>query len=84
MKVKVKYKDILHRTEKAALFLVKGERTVWLPCRAFRFGCGRTLVVDKSLAEAKGLEHKPYCHAPAPIEPEFGQEALEELTYGHK
>lgn len=83
MRVKVKINDILAITEKATLLLI-GKNEIWLPNRAFRFGRGRYIIVDKGIAVSKGIKFKEYMHIPEKMEPIYNQEAIDELKYDSK
>ena len=81
MLVKVKIKDVLAETEKAALFLLKHEIECWLPKSQYRFVTGNYILIQKWLAIEKGLEFSEYIHIPEKIEPKYNQEAIDELKY---
>jgi len=78
MKVKVRIKDVLHRTSKATLFLIS-EREVWLPNAAFKFGRGNFIITSETLAKEKGVKYDSFFHTPDKIEPEYNQQAIDEL-----
>ena len=80
-RVKVRIHDVLANTAKATLFLIS-EREVWLPNACFRFCGGSHILVDQDMAKEKDLKSAPQLHIPDKIEPEFGQQAIEELRYG--
>lgn len=54
MRVKVKYKDIIHRTPKATYFLLKNEKMQWIPNKCFCYGKqGAYLVMNKEFCIKK-------------------------------
>lgn len=83
MRVKVRFKDHLAASDHATLFLISTDE-VWLPNWAFRYGQGRTLIVDRNIAIQKGVKFSEYVHIPDPIEPVRNQEPIDELRYDTK
>jgi hypothetical protein len=79
MQVKVKFKDIIHKTSKATLFLMKYEKEVWIPNKLFYFGNGRNIIISKDIAISKNLEFKLFLHIPKLIKPVFNQQPIEDL-----
>lgn len=79
MKVKVRYQDILYRTEKAVLFLIQ-EKEVWLPKSCFNLARqGRVIHVKKDMAVEKNFKFSELRHVPKKIAPVFNQEPKNEL-----
>ena len=82
-KLRLKYKDIITETDKAILFLIRGEE-YWLPKSSFRW-CysGRYILVNENILEEKNLLAfaKPYRHIPEKMEIKYGQETIDELRF---
>lgn len=80
MKVKIKYLQVMHETEKATLFSIKNI-PVWLPNSCFSYGNGNFIVCSDSFAREKGLEFKPLYHVPQKIPPIRNQEPHNDLIF---
>lgn len=82
MRVKVKFQDILHKTARATLFLMKGTQEVWVPNVFINYARnGQYLLLPKFFADEKNLDYKVYLHIPEHIEPMYKQEADHELIF---
>ncbi len=82
MKVKIKYQDIIANTEKATLFLLRGNEKQWIPNFLWKYAKnGKYLIVDKSFAVKNKLYFKNYINIPIKIEPIYNQEVIDELKY---
>ena len=75
--VKVRYQDILARTDRAILFLI-AEREIWLPVRYLRFGQGRTMFLPLWLAREKSVDYREAYHHPVKMKIE-NVEVIQEL-----
>ncbi len=83
--VRVKYHDIIAKTDKATLFLFS-ESEVWLPNKLFRFSQFNNVYMPLFLAQERKLDYcfKPLKHVPEKIEPKYNQEAIDELRFNPK
>jgi len=80
--VRVKIYDILHKTEKATLFLVKCEQKIWIPNFKFKIAKqGNHILIEEAFAIEKKLQYLNYIHMPSVIEPVKNQKPLDELMY---
>lgn len=80
--VKVKIYDVIKKTEKATLFLLKYEKQQWIPNILFKKAKqGNYILLSKKIAEEKGLEYTDYTHIPDKIEAIKNQKAIDELKY---
>lgn len=75
MRVKVKFKNLQYETEKA--YLIDGN---WFSKKLTEIK-EKYIVIPEWLAIEKKLDYKPLIHIPDRIEPEYNQEALDELKY---
>lgn len=82
-RLRLKYEDTIAETEKAMLFLIRGEEC-WLPKWSFRW-CysGRYILVNENILEEKNLLvfARPYRYIPEIMEINYGQEAIDELRF---
>lgn len=83
---KIKFKEVEAMTEKATLLSLWQGGSVWLPnkcCFPLNSASCKSLVwlVPDWLCGEKGLQGKPYepIHKPKHIDPEYNQEAIDEL-----
>lgn len=80
--IKVKIYDMLHKTEKATLFLTKYEKQTWLPNFKFKYTQkGNYILIEEEFAIEKKLEYSNYIHVPSVIEPIRNQKPIDELIY---
>jgi hypothetical protein len=78
--VKVRYHDIIARTDAGTLFLFS-EKEAWVPNRYFRYSEGRNIVMPLWLADKKGLRYRPLLHIPETMTPVVNQSPIDELRY---
>lgn len=82
-KLRLKYEDTITQTEKAILFLIRGEE-YWIPKWSFKW-CysGRYILVNENILEEKNLLAfaKPYQHIPEKMEIKYEQQAIDELRF---
>ncbi|MFW6221983.1 MAG: hypothetical protein ACOC3T_00070 [Bacteroidota bacterium] len=81
--MKIKIKDVLKETSKAFLLLVS-EKEIWLPKSKINRWVGNSIVIPQWLAEAKSLRYTAFIHIPKKIQPEYNQEAIDELRFNPK
>jgi hypothetical protein len=73
--VRVKYKNLQIETEKAYLI-----DDIWF-AKSLTQLQEKYIIIPEWLAIKKQLNYKPLFHIPDKIEPEYNQEALDELRY---
>jgi len=78
--VRAKYKDIIHKTAKATLFLFS-ETEIWLPNSRFRFSKNNYINLPQDLAVEKRIDWSDIYHQPNKIEPIYNQQAIDDLKY---
>lgn len=80
MKVKIRYKEIIHKTDKAYLFLFKNNIQGWIPKSVVKLLSDTRAVVPKWVSEKYNLEYKEWYHIPD-ILPIIEEDIIEELRY---
>ena len=81
MNVLVKIKGVTMQKGGGTLIMVKNVGNVWFPTKMIFKYVGNNIVIPEWLAKEKGVQYKNYMHIPKPIEPKYGQEAINELRY---
>ena len=81
MNVLVKIKGVTMQKGGGTLIMVKNVGDVWFPTKLISKYVGNNIVIPEWLAIEKGLKYTNYIHIPEPIEPIYGQEAINELRY---
>lgn len=80
MKVRVMFLSILSIGEYSVEFLIDG-RSVRLRKNDFKYGKKNSIILEREIADEKGLKWKLLFHIPPHIEPVYGQSCIDELLF---